>query len=519
MAERSEVVPKDGLSLTEASGASTEIDQEKQHETGDAGETGEETTADEYPHGLKLGFIILAIMLATFMIALDQTILGTAIPKITDQFGGLDKVSWYGSAYFMTYGGFQPSLGKVYRYFSLKTTFLVLLFIFKLGSLICGVAQNSSTLVISFMIIAFSSEPKKRPLFTGLVRSMYSVSAVSGPLISSAFSNKVSWRWLTAADIFFFFCTLNRAKPIKVNWKKRILNIDLVSISLTISLIMRFILALEYRGQSRAWNSSMVIRLLISVVAILITLAMFMWCLLKQCPLWAASTYMFFLAGSYFILLYYLLIYFQSIHNTRPISSGVCNLPMVITFSIGAILAGVFVKKTGLITPVMVMGSALATIRSSLIYIWDLDTPAGKWIGYQILVAFGFVIPYLGPLNIAQANAEPQDISTVTAIIFLFQTLGGAFGISAAQSAFVNTLLKELRTTAPGIVPMQVIATGATQIREAFPDDIHGVLLAYMEGLQATFAIATGMVGVAFLVAFFSPWKRLHRIPETVGFA
>ncbi|KAL4956642.1 hypothetical protein BDW69DRAFT_181418 [Aspergillus filifer] len=117
----------------------------------------------------------------------------------------------------------------------------------------------------------------------------------------------------------------------------------------------------------------------------------------------------------------------------------------------------------------MLVGAAIATVDTGLIYSWDIDTPTGKWIGYQILTAYAFVIPYLVPMNIAQANADANDMSTVTATLFLFQTLGGALCISAAQSAFVKTLIKELAISAPE-VPALLIATGATQICEVFPD-------------------------------------------------
>ncbi|KAJ5443587.1 uncharacterized protein N7458_007459 [Penicillium daleae] len=564
MAEH-QVDPKRNLPLYGAADESTsatdkEDDVENVRQNGsappieEAGESNEAPAADEYPHGLSLFFIVLAIMLATFIISLDQTIVGTAIPKITDQFHGLDKVSWYGSAYFMTFGGFQTSMGKAYRYFSLKTTFLVSLFIFEIGSLICGVAPNANALIAGraiaglggagmatggFTIIAFSSEPKRRPLFTGLVGSAYGLSAVAGPLIGGAFSDKVSWRWcfyinlpvggLAAVIILIFFHSPSGAKPVKAPLKEKILNMDLVGVSLLMCLIICFILALQYGGQTQSWNSSKVIGLLVGFVAILVALiiweyylgerAMLVGRLLKKRALWAPSTYMFFFAGSYFILLYYLPTYFQSIDDTSPIGSGVRNLPMVVTFSIAAILAGAFVERTGIATPVMLVGAAIATIGTGLIYTWDIGTPAGKWIGYQILAAFGFVIPWLIPMNIAQANADAQDMSTVTAYIFLAQTLGGAFSVSAAQSAFVNTMLTKIKTTAPDVDPMALIATGATQIRATFPNDIHGVLLAYMAGLKATFAISVGMVGFACLMGLFTPWNRLHGSAGGAAFA
>lgn len=110
--------------------------------------------------------------------------MATAIPKITDQFHSLNDASWYGSAFFMTTGGFQSTWGKVYKFFPLKISFLLAVFIFELGSLICGVAPNSVALIVgraiagigaagigsgAFIIIAFIASPKRRPLFTGII--------------------------------------------------------------------------------------------------------------------------------------------------------------------------------------------------------------------------------------------------------------------------------------------------------------------------------------------------------------
>lgn len=92
----------------------------------------------------------------------------------------------------------------------------------------------------------------------------------------------------------------------------------------------------------------------------------------------------------------------------------------------------------------------------------------------------------------------------------VFQTIGSAFLLSAAQSAFVNKIATVLRSSTPDVDVATVIATGATEIRNVFPaDQVPGIVIAYMEGLRVTFAIAATAVGLAFVVSFFSSWKRL----------
>jgi hypothetical protein len=92
----------------------------------------------------------------------------------------------------------------------------------------------------------------------------------------------------------------------------------------------------------------------------------------------------------------------------------------------------------------------------------------------------------------------------------VLQILGGALGVAAAQSAFVNKMSSTLATTAPGIDPMQVIATGATEIRHAFPADVvPGIIRAYMEGVKAAFAISTALVGLGFVLSLLLDFKKL----------
>ena len=507
----------------------------------------DDATPGEYPSGLRLIFIIVALVLGIFLVSLDLTIVATAIPKITSEFHGLDDVAWYSAAFFMTIGGFQSAWGKAYKFFPLKLTFLVSIFVFELGSLICGVAPSSTALIVgravaglgaagigsgTYTIIAFSASPKTRPMFTGIIGSAYGIAAVVGPLIGGALADKVSWRWcfyinlpiggLSALTILVFFKTPSAAKPRSATVREKLMQMDPVGVVLVMGAIISYILALHYAGQIHPWNSSVVVGLLVGFVALTAAFVTWEWCqedramvpyrLAGQRVYLVPSVFAFFFSGAYFLIIYFLPIYFQSIDDVSAAMSGVRNLPLILTVTISMLASGAYISVTGIAAPITVVGTALGVVSMGLLYTLDIDTSEGKWIGYQIIGGVAWGIASQIPIITVQATASASELPEVTAILLFFQTVGGAFMVSAAQSAFVNVLIKTLPSTAPGIDPAIVILTGATDLRKAFsPDVVPGILEAYMHGLKIAFAIGLASTGVAlFIITLFQKWNRLN---------
>lgn len=171
---------------------------------------GATTAPSPYPSTAKTAVIMLSLYISIFLVALDRTIIGPAIPAITNEFDSIGDIGWYGSAYMLTAAGFILLYGRIYTFFPTKPVFLSGIFLFELGSIICGAARNSNMLIVGRAIAGLGSSGiftgailimlntvplAKRPMLQGLFGACFGVASVAGPLLGGAFtSSSATWR-------------------------------------------------------------------------------------------------------------------------------------------------------------------------------------------------------------------------------------------------------------------------------------------------------------------------------------
>ncbi|KAK5047592.1 hypothetical protein LTR84_006689 [Exophiala bonariae] len=516
-----------------------------------AGPTMEDDSA-QYPGMPTLIPIVIGICLSVFIISLDRNIITTAIPDITADFHSYDSIGWYGSAYLMTASAFQPLYGRIYMSFATKSTFLVALAIFQVGSIIVAACPSSDVLIVgraiqgvgsaglltgAFVVATHAVRIEQRPVLFALVGILYGVGALCGPLLGGALTDTIGWRWCFWINLpigaLTFLAVLMCFKPKNVgkrpSFLRRLVTLDWFGNLILLGAMAMLFLALQFSEERYSWSSARSIGLLCGFGAT--TLIFAAWLkyrgesalipprIIKQRTVAASCGAAFLIYGALLIHSYYLPVWFQAVKGTSAVTSGVNMVPYMAANALFSLIAGVFVSKNGLFAPPSIIGCAIGTIGSGLLATIDESVPTARWVGFQILTSVGLGMAIQQGFSAVQAMLPLEEVPIGTAAVVASQSLGGAIFVSVGNTLLQNHLLNQNNEGAiPGVNIRVVFELGATQFRDVVPPESLPALIAlYNDALRGVFIAAVPLCGSAFLCSLLMEWRSMRRQEEVGG--
>ncbi|MCJ1436570.1 hypothetical protein MMC27_005950 [Xylographa pallens] len=503
----------------------------------------ENDTQPVYPTRKALALIMLALYLAVFLVALDRTIIATAIPRITDDFHSLGDTGWYGSAYLLAQCASQLLFGRIYTFYSPKWVFLVAIGLFELGSAICGAAPTSVAFIVgrafaglgnsgifsgAIVIMVYIVPLAKRSIYQGLIGAIYGVASVMGPLLGGVFTDHVTWRWCFYVNlpigaltvlIIVLILQLPAQKPSGASLQQQFLQLDPLGNLFLLPSIVCLLLALEWGGSTYAWQNGRIIALLV-LAGLLATAFLAVQVraqegatvpprILAQRSMAAGFVFAFCLGAAMIAMVFYLPVWFQAITGVSAVASGIRSLPLMLSLVAASIAAGGAIAALGYYAPFMILSAVLMSVGAGLLTTLQPASGAAAWITYQILFGVGLGLGMQQPNLAAQTVLAPADVAVGASLMFFAQALGGAVFVSVAQTVFANSLVAGLSGVA-GLDAIDVVSTGATEIRNLVPaDDLGVVLQAYNRALTDAYTVALATACFSAVGAFAVEWRSV----------
>ncbi|KAL5120374.1 hypothetical protein ACEQ8H_001664 [Pleosporales sp. CAS-2024a] len=456
-----------------------------------------ERTEDDdttYPSKKVVLPAMVAIWLAFFVVALDRTMIGTAVPTITKQFNSFGHVAWYEAGFLLPFCVLQLSFGRVYQYYSPKWVMTILILVFELGSIVFATAPSSKALITgrvvtgiggagvppgAFLLVNFLVPLQQRPKYLGSLGSVFGITSVLGPILGG-YLTAVTWRWCFWINLPFggvsmvliAWLTPRCAPPIKRSstWKGKLVELDPIGFLLIATSLICLLLAIQFSGKQYSWSSGVVIALVILFGLFGIGFVVFtLWrgekgtvppSVISQRSILAAIFSSIGIGSVLVLFAFYLPIWFQVIQNKSPQDSGLSLIPLLLSVVVAVILSGIMASKSGYYVPGLILGSCILMVGAGLITTWSATVGSGRWIGYQILTGLGLGLTLQGPNIAAQCILSKQQVSIGLAVINLTNFLGSTIFVTVAQTLLQNRLVAKLQPLLPGVDLSEIANSG-----------------------------------------------------------
>ncbi len=495
--------------------------------------------AQGYLSHRQILIVMSGLMAGMFLGALDQSIVATALPTITSELGGLDKLSWVVTAYMVTATAVTPLWGKISDLYGRRLIFQLAIVIFLAGSLLSGMSQNITELIVfraiqgigggGLFALAMATmgdvvPPRERGRYGGYFGAVFGTSSVLGPVLGGTFADihhtfiGSGWRWIFYVNLPIGIAALVvTSAALKIHHVRREHSIDYLGATTIVAAVSSFLLFTTWAGPDHGWTSELSLALLavgfvLSAVFVLVENVVaepiIPMELFKNQIFSTSNVFGFIIGFAMFGVIVFMPVYLQVVGDLTPTMSGLALIPMVVGIFSTSISSGIAMSRTGRYKVFPIVGAATVTAALYLLSRLGVDSPYWQVAIYIYAFGAGLGLTMQTIVTAVQNSIDRKHMGTATSSVMFFRQMGGTFGAAVFGAILTSRLAVHMvaelgpqaaRQAGGGNVTGNVDKIKA--LRGTDPTVYHKILDAFSLSLHDVFLWAIPVVIVALIVA------------------